>query len=248
MTKKLMAICTLLTLLLIICVTACKEASVRPILNASNQDHTYQVNERLKRAYDSTVSLMGLSDSSIVVVATGVVIKNAAGYPVLVLTADHAIRSLQKRQGEHSPVLVGNKRTKEVFFTFIAKQDEKLDLALLRGIVSVEKDGPAAILSSTEPRLGEFVWCIGSHSGLERNISRGILSNIVIEKGISYYRTDANLYFGNSGGGMFNKKNELIGIIHAMVFNETFVIPQLVPGSTIAVSLPHIRKFLAGVQ
>jgi S1-C subfamily serine protease len=63
---------------------------------------------------------------------------------------------------------------------------------------------------------------------------------------LRYYRIDAPIFYGNSGGGMFNNNGELIGVADAVEYSRN---PdgssQLVPGGGLCVSLYNVRQFVA---
>lgn len=84
-----------------------------------------------------------------------------------------------------------------------------LDLGLLR----VYKESGIKLevikITDTLPKIGDEVYVLGHPLGRDYNLSRGIVSNLdrPFVMGI-----DALMTFGNSGGGVFNTKGELIGI------------------------------------
>jgi TPR repeat protein len=60
--------------------------------------------------------------------------------------------------------------------------------------------------------IGETVYAIGSPAGLENSISQGIISGKRRVKGQWWIQTTAAISPGSSGGGLFDKKGNLIGI------------------------------------
>lgn len=61
--------------------------------------------------------------------------------------------------------------------------------------------------------LGQEVFAIGNPLGLERSLSRGVISTSQRSfNGLTYIQTDAAINPGNSGGPLFNTKGEIIGI------------------------------------
>ena len=62
--------------------------------------------------------------------------------------------------------------------------------------------------NSDEVRVGDDVVAIGHPLGIQYSITRGIISQIRQE----FFQFDASITFGNSGGPLFNKAGEVIGI------------------------------------
>jgi S1-C subfamily serine protease len=60
---------------------------------------------------------------------------------------------------------------------------------------------------------GETVYAIGSPRNLTNTITRGAISSIgrIVEK-VKYIQHDAAINYGNSGGPLFNRKGDLLGI------------------------------------
>ena len=129
----------------------------------------------------------------------------------------------------------------------IIKTDPENDLALLK----VFFNDPELItmpIAKTEPQKGDKVFSIGNPLEILRTVSKGILSN----KKEGFYYSDNTSTFGNSGGGLFNQKGELIGV-PAMVpayeggldkKGESITIPE--SGLGLSIDLSHIREFLKG--
>lgn len=93
--------------------------------------------------------------------------------------------------------------------------DAKTDLAVLR--VKPEKPLPFVKLgSSDEARVGDWVMVIGNPFGLNSSVSVGIISarNRDIQSGPydNYIQTDAAINQGNSGGPLFDKNGDVIGV------------------------------------
>jgi len=92
--------------------------------------------------------------------------------------------------------------------------DEAKDIALIKikGF-----DLPYAVLgNSNKVRSGQDVFAIGAPQGLEQTVSRGIVSAVrMMDGGFNAIQTDAAISSGSSGGGLFNVKGELVGILTA---------------------------------
>ena len=97
--------------------------------------------------------------------------------------------------------------------------DEKTDLAVLK----IEASGlqPAVFGSSSDLKVGEQAIVIGNPLGqLGGTVTSGIISALDREITVDGHtmnllQTDAAVNPGNSGGGLFNSKGELVGIINA---------------------------------
>lgn len=199
----------------------------------------------IKNMYDSSVGIFKLTSRGMRVLGAGVVLKYEKDEPMLVLSAWHVVSKLHAVGGENVAVIVGVKRTKEFRLMYIAKKLPSQDLVLLKGIVAEKEDGPYVRLARDYPPIGSTLWIIGSPNGVERNVSKGILSQVVIRNGLYYYRTDAATFYGNSGGGMYNQSGELVGIIQkGSIYPGSIII---IPGSGLALGLVHLHRFLEGI-
>jgi len=130
-----------------------------------------------------------------------------------------------------------------VYEAEIKKYDTDNDLALLQ--IKVLDDNLEELpVAENEPIKGDTVYSIGNPLGYERTISKGILSN----KDEDFYMSDNTSTFGNSGGGLFNIKGELIGIPSNVDGYKVGL--DFVPESSLAlsISLPRIKAFLEGVK
>jgi serine protease Do len=97
--------------------------------------------------------------------------------------------------------------------------DPKTDLALLK----VEPKTPLAYVSfgdSDALRVGDWVVAVGNPFGLGGSVSAGIVSargrNINAGPFDDFIQTDAAINRGNSGGPLFNRKGEVVGINSAI--------------------------------
>jgi len=89
-----------------------------------------------------------------------------------------------------------------------------VDLALLKIEASDHGSFPVVMIQSSEElEAGEEVFAIGAPLGLERTLSRGVVSTKQREfEGLTYIQTDTQINPGNSGGPLFNLKGEVIGV------------------------------------
>jgi serine protease Do len=101
------------------------------------------------------------------------------------------------------------------FSAKVVGRDKRLDLAVLE--LEGAKDLPAAALGSSEQlRVGDYVVAIGNPFGLGHTVTMGIVSAKGRAIGAGPYddfiQTDASINPGNSGGPLFNLKGEVVGI------------------------------------
>ncbi len=101
------------------------------------------------------------------------------------------------------------------------------DIAVLRAatsdVLAVNEDADAVTLAE-EYHVGETAIAIGNPEGTGLSVTQGIISTeseyitLAIDDTQRSYRSiriDTALYSGNSGGGLFNSRGELIGITNA---------------------------------
>lgn len=83
------------------------------------------------------------------------------------------------------------------------------DLGLLRVYKASGIKLEVVKIAETFPKLGDEIYILGHPLGRKYNLSKGIVSNLdrPFVMGV-----DALMTFGNSGGGVFNTKGEIIGI------------------------------------
>jgi len=84
-----------------------------------------------------------------------------------------------------------------------------LDLGVLRIYKNPRIKLEVIKIADNLPKIGDEIYVLGHPLGRQYNLSKGIVSNLdrSFVMGV-----DALMTFGNSGGGVFNTKGELIGI------------------------------------
>jgi curved DNA-binding protein CbpA len=103
--------------------------------------------------------------------------------------------------------------------------DKELDLCSLRvtGLYSTP-----VVVSTGEVRVGQHVYAIGAPQGLELTLSEGIVSSLRPTSKGQIIQTTAPISPGSSGGGLFDSKGQLIGIVtfqHKTGQNLNFALP-----------------------
>ncbi|MCH9653047.1 MAG: trypsin-like peptidase domain-containing protein [Planctomycetes bacterium] len=112
------------------------------------------------------------------------------------------------------------------------------DLALLR--IPLQKDlsfRTVYLAENDKQREGEEVFAIGNPLGLERSVSRGIVSTRNRNmQGIVYIQTTTQINPGNSGGPLFNSRGEVIGVTNMKLI--------LGEGLGFAIPITYVKHFL----
>jgi S1-C subfamily serine protease len=117
-----------------------------------------------------------------------------------VVTNAHVVTNASKVS-----VLQGGKR----YRAEVSYVNDEFDLVLLIVFGILPVSSPS---SSTELRVGEKVFAIGSPLGLENSISEGIISGMRERNGVLLLQTTAPVSRGSSGGGLFDAKGRFIGV------------------------------------
>ncbi|MGH7340104.1 MAG: S1C family serine protease, partial [Candidatus Rokuibacteriota bacterium] len=86
-------------------------------------------------------------------------------------------------------------------------------------------------------KQGHTVFAVGAPEGLERSVSEGIVSTTNREnRGLVYIQTTAQVNPGNSGGPLFNRRGEVIGVVAwKVLFSE---------GLNFAIPIDYVKHFL----
>lgn len=113
-----------------------------------------------------------------------------------------------------------------------------LDLALLQ--IPEQKDikfKPVMLAEADDQKEGEEVFAIGNPLGLERSVSKGIVSTRNRNReGLTYIQTTTQINPGNSGGPLFNARGEVVGVTNMKVlFGE---------GLGFAIPVAYLKHFL----
>jgi serine protease Do len=106
------------------------------------------------------------------------------------------------------------------------------DIALLK-VDPSELEGwdptPVVLSRDDEVEPGDMVFAIGNPLGMERSVTRGVVSSASRTVGhLRFIQTDASINPGNSGGPLFNTRGEVVGIAcagHTMFDGLAYGIP-----------------------
>ncbi|MBX3357514.1 MAG: trypsin-like peptidase domain-containing protein [Phycisphaeraceae bacterium] len=113
-----------------------------------------------------------------------------------------------------------------------------LDMALIKMKDPEGKPFPTVYLQGREDLAsGQDVFAIGAPLGLERTLSRGVISTTQRNfEGITYIQTDTQINPGNSGGPLFNLQGEVIGVTNMKI--------PLGEGLNFAIPVRYLRDFI----
>jgi serine protease Do len=113
-----------------------------------------------------------------------------------------------------------------------------LDLALLQLPEQADfKFHPVYLSHDDDQKEGDEVFAIGNPLGLERSVSRGIVSTRNRSfQGLVYIQTTTQINPGNSGGPLFNARGEVVGVTNMKaLFGE---------GIGFAIPVSYLKHFL----
>jgi len=129
--------------------------------------------------------------------------------PYYILTACHCIL-----HDDATPMEYGFIFTPDKYRVEVLGYDRANDLALLETTDKLPPM-PIAQISWIYPSVGDAVWTIGAPNGIADTVSRGIVSKIPTPcwGGQDCFATDAAVYYGNSGGGVFDTDGQLVGVV-----------------------------------
>jgi serine protease Do len=113
-----------------------------------------------------------------------------------------------------------------------------IDLALIKMKSKDGREFPTVYLQGTEDlAAGQEVFAIGAPLGLERTLSKGVVSTTQRNfEGLTYIQTDTQINPGNSGGPLFNNRGEVIGVTNMGI--------PLGEGLNFAIPVRYVRDFI----
>jgi serine protease Do len=153
------------------------------------------------------------------------------------LTNSHVIKGAQEIE-----ILFAGSSVR--FQAVVVGADSIADIAVLKARIPASVES-LKFAASRECQVGEAVFAIGNPFGLGHTVTAGILSAKDRSLGIGridrYLQTDAAINFGNSGGPLFNKNGEVIGM-NTLVRADARGIGFAIPSDTIQKMLPALQK------
>ncbi len=159
----------------------------------------------------------GLSES----MGSGVVVKNKESKTYIitnvhVLTGGSMVASLDeaKRKAKNLSVTFYNADTQKSEILWVAP--EGIDLALICCETPKNYNSSVKIGSANDIKMGEKVFAIGNPMGLDWTYTEGVVSSFrnkeIGKYEISVIQIQTPLNHGNSGGGLYSEKGNLVGI------------------------------------
>lgn len=131
-----------------------------------------------------------------------------------VLTNNHVVANADK-------IIVRLSDRRELVAKVIGT-DARSDLALLK--VEAQNLPVVTLGTSSNLKVGEWVFAIGSPFGFDHSATAGIVSaigrSLPSESYVPFIQTDVAINPGNSGGPLFNLKGEVVGI-NSQIFSRT---------------------------
>ncbi|WP_160034942.1 stalk domain-containing protein [Paenibacillus sp. An7] len=108
----------------------------------------------------------------------------------------------------------------------IVAVDKMNDLALVKAKIRTNVP-PLHIGSTQNLAKGQAVVAIGNPEGLQNTVSTGVISGLRVIDGQSLIQFTAPIASGSSGGALFNKKGEVIGVTSSSIDegNLNFAVP-----------------------
>jgi len=199
------------------------------------------VRKELENQYLSSVAITNYQGRAF---GSGVVIYHKKNHSIMVLTATHVVVGMLHHRMAPYVLFPFEKYPKKIN---IEKVSFKKDLTLLSCGIA-EQDGSYVKIARYSPNIGDDVWVIGAILGNPGTITKGIISNMEYDGEKTLYRADSVAFFGNSGGGMFDKNGDLVGIAHAVQQLNGLFAKSVVPGGFYFVAHNEIKTFLSKKQ
>ncbi|CAJ2377530.1 MAG: hypothetical protein IBGAMO2_70001 [Arenicellales bacterium IbO2] len=108
--------------------------------------------------------------------------------------------------------------TETDFSAEILHADKKKDFCLLKvqnlwGVV-------ATVRKYDTLKIGEKVYALGAPKGLDLSLSEGVISQLRKSRNARFIQTDAAISPGSSGGGLFDRDGNLIGILTSKITGQ----------------------------
>lgn len=212
----------LYSILIILCSFFPKELKAFPLFRDRCIENKYSSSEIFKQNISSVVLISTLDSQG-----SGFVVKHDKNF-TYILTNAHVVANQKivnvkwSNKEEDKGEIIGN----------LGGYELKNDLALIK--VNGKKGKPQTLIENP-PEIGSDAVVIGSPSGLEFSLTRGVVSQI--RDNDNFIQIDAPVNPGNSGGPVYNHAGCVIGIV-------TFKASDNSEGLNFAIGYKLINKFL----
>jgi S1-C subfamily serine protease len=195
---------------------------------------------------------------SVVATGSGVSVATAPG-EVAILTCRHVLEAGQAASGQPSSGLqagfeTGRYRLRARWFGGSTEQVAVLwtslpraDLALLKGQVPSDVPLPASVppADMASVGIGEDVFAVGDPLNFRASLVRGTLSAVRVQEDggpeVETLQSQLPLNPGNSGGGLYNRDGELLGL------NSWTIAKERAEGLGFSISVATLRSLLDGM-
>ncbi len=222
----------------------------KPVSQEINQKRVAEVIEKsaahIQEPLKSNVSIksgFGLSQS----LGSGVVVKNKDSKTYIitnvhVLTGGSMVSSLDeaKKKAKNLSVTFYNADTQKADILWVAP--EGIDLAILCCSTPENYGSSVKIGSSNEIKMGEKVFAIGNPMGLDWTYTEGVVSSFrnkqIGNYEITVIQIQTPLNHGNSGGGLYSEKGNLVGI------NTWIYEKAQTEGLNFSIAIDELTKYL----
>ncbi len=180
------------------------QTTTKTIYSQIDNPPTRSVSDLVKTVGPATVQIRVPTSlgSGFIISPDGYVITNnhviSGEYKITVVLYEEAGKELRKVTFENVELLA---------------QSPLYDLALLK--IHSDRTFPYVPLAEVNSlEQGQEVFAVGSPLGLERSISKGIVSvrNRIVSPGITLIQHTSQINPGNSGGPLFNRQGEVVGV------------------------------------
>ncbi len=159
----------------------------------------------------------------------------------LMITNHHVIQTARKIEVIFD---AGHRRTAEVVGSDISS-----DVALLKVNCEGLNITPLVFANSDELKIGEPVFAIGHPLGLQQSASSGIISALhrheikprKAHRYSDFIQTDAAINKGSSGGPLFNREGQVIGM-NTAIKRKGRGLAFSIPSNMIVELIPHLKK------
>lgn len=188
-----------------------------------NSDGTYKYTRDLVKAVQDTIVYIEVfteyrGASKLAGSASGIIISED-GY---IVTNNHVVEDCQTYTVKvNNTDLESGEIESKTYDAKLIGTDEDTDLAVLK--IDAKNLQAAVLGDSDKLSLGDDVVAIGNPFGLERSVTKGVVSGLHRQisesaRGLTSIQTDVAINSGNSGGALFNGYGEVIGVV-----NEKYV-------------------------